>query len=78
MYVLIEHSGTPEHMEIMEKIAAVAESDYGLTCESVVGENNDSINLYNSELDKIATFENEPEEYQLYLCLKYFFDGEPD
>ena len=70
MYLLIEHSGTSEHMKIAEDIQNFAEDNYGCTCESVVGLQ-DSINLYDIELTKFATFQGAPknEDLNWYLAL---------
>ena len=64
MYVLIEHSGTPEHLKIAENIQDFAEDTYGYTCETVVGEEG-QINLYSGELSKIATFTDNPSTQDL-------------
>ena len=64
MYVLIEHSGTPEHLQISDGIQDFAESNYGCTCDTVVGDSNE-INLYTENLSKFASFSSTPKEQDL-------------
>ena len=59
MYLLIEHSGTSDHMKVAEDIQDFAEDTFGCTCETVVGLS-DSISLYDQELNKFATFTDAP------------------
>ena len=70
MYLLIEHSGTVEHLKIAEDIQDFAENQYGCSCETVVGDQNE-INLYNDSLSKFASFNNSPtdEDLSWYLGL---------
>ena len=64
MFLLIEHSGTQDHMKIAEYIQDFAEDTYGCSCETVVG-NDESINLYDESLNKFATFLAEPKREDL-------------
>ena len=75
MYVLIEHSGTPEHLQISDNIRDFAENNYGCTCETVVGDNNE-INLYTEGLDKFATFASAPKEQDLTWYFNLSLDTE--
>ena len=56
MFVLIEHSGTSEHMDIADNIKEFAEDTYGCSCDTVVG-GEDAISLYDSSLNKFATLQ---------------------
>ena len=77
MYVLIEHSGTEDHLKIAESIQDFAEDEYGCTCETVVGEN-EEINLYDQELSKFATFGNLPSEQDLTWYFNLSLDMEEE
>lgn len=54
MYILIEHSGTPEHTKTAEYIADFAESEYGCTTDFAVSGEGDNISFYNEELAKLG------------------------
>ncbi len=70
MFLLIQHSGTEEHLKIAEDIQDFAEDTYGCTCETVVGLDS-SISLYDESLNKFATFDKAPknEDLNWYLAL---------
>tara|TARA_B100000287_G_scaffold348602_1_gene336913 strand:+ start:572 stop:805 length:234 start_codon:yes stop_codon:yes gene_type:complete len=72
MYLLIEHNGTADHLKIAEKIKYYAEDTYGATCEDSVSYDN-QISLYGDNLEKVASFTNDPSdtELQFYCGLIY-------
>tara|TARA_Y100001937_G_scaffold128785_1_gene207994 strand:+ start:940 stop:1170 length:231 start_codon:yes stop_codon:yes gene_type:complete len=72
MYLLVEHNGTAEHLKIAEKIKDYAEENFGATCEDAVAYDN-QINLYGNNLEKIASFTNDPSttDLQFYCGLIY-------
>jgi len=60
MYILIEHSGTEEHNNIVEEIKDHLEDTYGVTCESIVGKENGPITLYNEDQEVLVEFFERP------------------
>ena len=54
MYVLIEHSGTPEHTKTAAYIADFVEAEYGGTAEHVISGEDAEITFYNEELEKLG------------------------
>jgi len=78
MYILVEHSGTPDHNKAAEFIKDFAEDEFGYTCESVIGSENALITVYTESLEKIAEFNKDPDETELYFYFKYLKDEEED
>lgn len=75
MYVLIEHSGTPEHIKTAEYIADFIESEYGGTTDYAVSGEGDNISFYNEELEKLGEMlERVPvdESYIRYILDNYY------
>lgn len=60
MYILIEHSGTTEHNNIVEEIKDHLEDTYGVTSESVVGKENGPITLYDENQNILVEFFERP------------------
>jgi len=76
MYILVEHSGTPEHNKTAEFIKDFAEDEFGYTCESVVGAEDSPVVVYTESLEKVAEFNKSPDETELYFYFKYLPDEE--
>ena len=57
-------------MDIADNIKEFAEDTYGCSCDTVVG-GEDAISLYDSSLNKFATFTKEPnpEDLSWYISL---------
>jgi hypothetical protein len=56
MYVLIEHSGTPEHTKTASYVADFIEAEYGGTVDHIVSGEGDNVIFYNEDLEKIGEF----------------------
>ena len=78
MYILVEHSGTANHNQVAEFIKDFAEDEFGYTCESVVGAEDSPVVVYTESLDKIAEFNKNPDETELYFYFKYLKDETED
>lgn len=68
MYIVIEHSGTDEHVKEAQEITSFAEDKLGVTCETVVGEYG-PMRLYTENLQKFAEFYKKPGDHELYMYL---------
>ena len=69
MFLIVEHSGTPEHCKIAEFIQEFAEDEFGFTVQPIVGEDSGPINLYTESLEKLAEFKDEPDTTELNYYL---------
>ena len=78
MYILVEQSGTANHNQVAEFIKDFAEDEFGYTCESVVGAEDSPVVVYTESLDKIAEFNKNPDETELYFYFKYLKDETED
>ena len=67
--LIIEHTGTPKHTEAAHNIAAFAEDEFGITSQQIIGSEKGPITLYNEELSKVAEFDHEPDDTELYFYL---------
>ena len=76
MYILLEHSGSVEHNKIAEHFQDFAESEFGYTCEEVVGKSSGPVTLYTEDMKKVAEFEGLPNDTELYFYLKHYIDDE--
>lgn len=75
MYILIEHSGTPEHTKTASYIADFIESEYGGTIDYIISGEGDNITFYNEELEKLGEIlERVPvdESYIRYILDNYY------
>lgn len=54
MYVLIEHSGSPEHTKTAAHISDLIESEYGGTVDHAVSGEGDELTFYNEDLEKLG------------------------
>lgn len=74
MFLIIEHTGTPEHNKIAEFIQEFAEDEYGFTAQPVVAEDEGPITIYNENLEKVAEFSASPDETELSYYFNYLED----
>jgi len=74
MFIILEHSGTPEHCKTAEFIQQYAEDEYGLTVQPIVGDDSGPINIYKEDLEKIAEFNKAPDETELSYYFNYLED----
>jgi len=58
MYILIEHDGTEEQMKTASYIKTFAEDSLGFTCEQVTGSLGEPINIYDSKLKPLGSFDS--------------------
>lgn len=76
MLVIIEHSGTNASNKIVKQIEDFIESEFGFTCQDVIGLENSPITLYNDQLEKIVDFYSTPDESTLSYYLTNFYEEE--
>lgn len=67
--LIIEHTGTPAHIEAAHNIADFAEEEFGITSQQIIGSEKGPITLYDEELATIAEFDHEPDNTELYFYL---------
>jgi|APSaa5957512535_1039671.scaffolds.fasta_scaffold29886_2 hypothetical protein len=76
MYLLLEHSGSAEHNKFAEHFQDFAESEFGYTCEDIIGDSNGPTTLYTEDMKKVAEFAGFPDDTELYFYLTHYIDDE--
>jgi len=70
MHLIIEYSGTPEHLKGAEAIVDFADEYIGCNIDTVVGSETGSVMVYNEELTKVAEFDRIPDYTELHFNLQ--------
>lgn len=75
MLLIIEHSGSADHNKIVKEMEHHIESEFGFTVETIIGDENSAIILYNDMLNEIARFTKMPNYEALDFYIRnYIYD----